>query len=91
MKAGIPGLRVFFPFAEHMARPNPNDCPSVTEALAEFKALVSIEHYLLRFGVTEFKALVSTLNHRTLFARIWRDKDTLSERLSRFFHREPAI
>jgi hypothetical protein len=52
MKAGIPGLQVFFPFAEHMARPNPNDCPSVTEALAEFKALVSIEHYLLRFGMT---------------------------------------
>jgi len=68
-----PGLRVFVPFAEHMACPNPNDRPSVSEALAEFEAVVL------------------TLNRRTLRARIWRDKDTLFERLSRFFCGEPAL
>ena len=56
-----------------MAVPNPNDRPSVTEALAEFEAVVLM------------------LNRRTLRARIWRDKDTLSERIYRFFHCEPAL
>jgi hypothetical protein len=52
-----------------MAKPNPNDRPSVTEALAEFEVVVS------------------TLNRRTLSARIWRHEDTLSERLLRFLRR----
>jgi len=52
-----------------MAEPNPNDRPSVTEALAEFEAVVS------------------TLNRRTMSARIWRHEDTLPERLLRFLRR----
>jgi len=56
-----------------MAGPNPNARPSVTEALAEFEAVVL------------------TLNPGTLRARIWRHRDTLSERFSRFFYCEPAL
>ena len=51
-----------------MTGPIPNDRPTVTEALAEFEAVVL------------------TLNPRTLRARIWRNKDTFSERIFRFFY-----
>jgi len=42
-------------------------------------------------ALTEFETVVSSLDHRKLRARIWRYKDTLSERLLRFFHCIPSL
>src|SRR6202050_5108231 len=41
VKQVYPDLRIFVPLAEKMSRPDPNDCPMATEALAEFESVVS--------------------------------------------------
>jgi len=42
-------------------------------------------------ALAEFEAIVASLDRRKFHARIWRYKDTLSERLFRFFHCMPAL
>jgi len=42
-------------------------------------------------ALAEFEAVASSLDRRKLRSRIWRYKDTFSERLSRFIYRIPAL
>jgi hypothetical protein len=42
-------------------------------------------------ALAEFETIASLISRRKLGARIWRDKDTLSERFNRFIYRTPAL
>lgn len=42
MYQDYPDLHIFVPFAQNMTRPNPNDRPTITQALMEFEGVVSL-------------------------------------------------